>query len=255
MSLYTAQKLVDIAISQIGYKEKASNNQLDSFSANAGKNNYTKYARDLHNAGYYNGDKNGYSWCDVFVDWCFFKLTGSKEKAEAMECQTGVYGAGCGYSMRYYQAAKRFGTTPKFGAQIFFSYTGKDIDHTGIVVKVEKDKIYTVEGNSGNEVSKCVYPRNDESICGYGYPKYDEEKKEKRTYNSVNMMTLKYGDECPEVLTMQSMLKAYGYAKWTPDGKFGNMTLKALNDFQDANLGGHDGVCGKLTWPKLLLGK
>ena len=48
---YTVDKLLDIARSQIGYKEKASNSQLDDFDANAGSNNWTKYARDLYTAG------------------------------------------------------------------------------------------------------------------------------------------------------------------------------------------------------------
>ncbi len=68
-----ASDVVAIALAEVGYVEKASNSALDSPSANPGGANYTKYARDLANAGYYNGNKNGYAWCDVFVDWCFFK--------------------------------------------------------------------------------------------------------------------------------------------------------------------------------------
>ena len=64
----TAKQVVDIALGELGYHEKASNNNLDSKTGNSGGNNWTKYARDLANAGYYNGNKNGYEWCDVFVD-------------------------------------------------------------------------------------------------------------------------------------------------------------------------------------------
>ena len=64
-----ASDVVKIALAEVGYKEKASNSQLDNPTANAGSNNYTKYARDLRDAGYYNGNKNGFAWCDVFVDW------------------------------------------------------------------------------------------------------------------------------------------------------------------------------------------
>ena len=52
---YTAKQLVSIAEAEIGYHEKASNSNLDSKTANSGKGNYTKYSRDLHKAGYYNG--------------------------------------------------------------------------------------------------------------------------------------------------------------------------------------------------------
>ena len=85
---YTATQLVKIAEAEIGYHEKASNANLDSKTANSGKGNYTKYSRDLHKTGYYNGNKQGFDWCDQFVDWCFFKLCGSKDKAEYLECQT-----------------------------------------------------------------------------------------------------------------------------------------------------------------------
>ena len=56
-----ASDVIAIALAEVGYKEKASNSQLDDKTANAGSNNYTKYARDLKNAGYYNGNKNGYA--------------------------------------------------------------------------------------------------------------------------------------------------------------------------------------------------
>lgn len=40
-------KLIQIAKNETGYLEKASNSQLDSKTANAGENNYTKYWRDI----------------------------------------------------------------------------------------------------------------------------------------------------------------------------------------------------------------
>ena len=73
-----ASDIVAIALAEVGYREKASNASLDDKSANAGTANWTKYARDLAAAGYYNGNKNGYAWCDVFVDWCFFKAYSSR---------------------------------------------------------------------------------------------------------------------------------------------------------------------------------
>ena len=47
----TAAKLVVLADADVGYLEKASNAQLDDKTANAGRNNYTKFARDLYAAG------------------------------------------------------------------------------------------------------------------------------------------------------------------------------------------------------------
>ena len=44
---YTVETLIKIAEAEVGYLEKASNSQLDDKTANAGSNNYTKYARDF----------------------------------------------------------------------------------------------------------------------------------------------------------------------------------------------------------------
>ena len=41
------KKILDLAQSEIGYKEKRNNAQLDDKTANAGSGNWTKYARDL----------------------------------------------------------------------------------------------------------------------------------------------------------------------------------------------------------------
>jgi hypothetical protein len=81
----SAKEVIALAKQELGYCEKASNYNLDSKTGNAGSNNYTKYARDLANAGYYNGNKNGYAWCDVFVDWLFYKLYG-KAEGQRIEC-------------------------------------------------------------------------------------------------------------------------------------------------------------------------
>ena len=83
---YTANKLISIARAEIGYLEKASNGSLDSKTENAGSGNYTKYARDLYNAGYYNGDKQGYEWCEVFIDWCHWIASGKDAKLAYSYC-------------------------------------------------------------------------------------------------------------------------------------------------------------------------
>ena len=172
---YTASKLLEIAIAELGYKEKETNSQLDDKTANAGDGNWTKYARDLHTAGYYQTAKNGYAWCDMFVDWCFLQLGGSKEKGEWLECQTGLYGAGCEWSSNCYRWADRCGTEPRIGAQIFFAKNGKGSEeHTGIVEKFDSNYIYTIEGNASNMVKRKTYNRNSDYILCYGYPRFDE---------------------------------------------------------------------------------
>lgn len=171
---YTKEKLLLIAAAEIGYKEKESNAQLDDSGANAGDANYTKYARDLHAAGYYQASKQGFEWCDMFVDWCFLQLCGSRAKAEEITCQTGLYGAGCEWSAKYYKQQGRFYTTdPEPGDQIFFN----NYAHTGIVEKIENGVITTIEGNTSNAVARRKYSIGSSRIDGYGRPKFDAVQK------------------------------------------------------------------------------
>ena len=68
------QTVIQVAKSQIGYLEKKSNADLDSFTDNAGSNNYTKYNRDIKARV---GSANlRDQWCQNFVDWCFVKAYG-----------------------------------------------------------------------------------------------------------------------------------------------------------------------------------
>lgn len=274
----TASRLIKLAEAEVGYLEKKSNANLDSKTGNAGYNNWTKYARDLNKAGYYNGNKNGYAWCDMFVDWLFLQLCdGDAKKAEHIICQTGDYGAGCTYSMRYYKNAGRFYKTPKVGDQIFFG-SSASASHTGIVYKVDSSKVYTIEGNTsgasgvvanGGGVFKKSYSLKYTKIAGYGRPRYDAETsantttttktetttKEAATVN-VELKVLKKGAKNNQVKTLQRILYAMGYDLGSNpiDGSFGPKTETAVKAFQKKNKLEVDGSVGEKTWGKLLKG-
>ena len=64
--------LLSVARLEIGYLEKATNAYLDDKTANHGSGNWTKYAQEIDTQypGWFNGKKNGYAWCGVFVSWC-----------------------------------------------------------------------------------------------------------------------------------------------------------------------------------------
>ena len=172
----TAAKVIAVAVDQIGYKEKASNTSLDSKTANAGSANYTKYARDFDQKypKWYNGKKNGFAWCDMFVDWCFLTAFGY-EKALALLCQPErSAGAGCTYSLRYFKNKGQFHTSdPKLGDQIFFGTSLDNSTHTGIVESVDKKQVHTIEGNTSNQVARRNYSLTNSRILGYGRPAYD----------------------------------------------------------------------------------
>ncbi len=160
------KKLISTASAEIGYMEKASNKNLDDKTANAGKGNYTKYARDLVKligSPYV----QGVAWCDMFVDWCFVQTFG-KDNAKKM---LGGWSAYTPTSVDLYRKAKRFYQSPAVGDQIFFKNSER-INHTGIVVNVSDTTVYTIEGNSSNNVQNHSYSLKDKSIAGYGKPNW-----------------------------------------------------------------------------------
>lgn len=269
--------IVAIALAEVGYREKATNSMLDDKTANSGSNNWTKYARDLAAAGYYNGNKNGYAWCDVFVDWCFFKAYGAV-KGQRIQCQSGPLGAGCIYSAQYYQQKGRYDRKPKVGDQVFFQ-TGGQIGHTGIVVEVTDTTITTVEGNSSDQVKKNTYSRSNGYIAGYGHPLYSDtpaaatEKPEPvavpapeqdptptATTCIISLPQLKNGATGSAVKNAQVMLIARGYpcggrvlaGRETADGEFGPTTERSVKSFQGQNKLQADGIIGAATWKALI---
>lgn len=186
---YEADKVLRIALAEVGYQEKETNAHLDHRTKNAGDENYTKYARDLDKLNFYNGKKNGYAWCDVFVDWCFVRAFGEKNALE-VTFQPSFFlfnrGAGCRYSYGYYREKGRAYDAPQAGDQIFFyAADGETICHTGLVWAVDETHVHTVEGNTspqegveanGGEVCKKKYLLTDQRIAGYGRPNYDSKQ-------------------------------------------------------------------------------
>lgn len=183
MSKCYASTVIKVAENEIGYKEKKSNSQLDDKTANAGSGNYTKYARDFDTKypNWYNGKKNGFAWCDMFVDWCFLTAFGYTDALRLLCQPEKSAGAGCTYSLRYFKNKGRSGKTPKVGAQIFFGTSESNVTHTGIVYSFDKSKVYTIEGNASDQVAKRSYALTNAKIVGYGYPDYDGETGESTT--------------------------------------------------------------------------
>lgn len=264
MSKY-ASKVLAVADAEVGYLEKKSNAQLDDKTANAGSGNYTKYARDLDNIpGFYNGRKNGYAWCDMFVDWCFVQAFGVEVTKNLLGQPNNSLGAGCKYSANYYRSMGQFYTSnPKPGDQIFYWDKGKTkVAHTGLVYKVDKSKVYTIEGNTsgasgvianGGGVCKKSYSLTYSQIYGYGRPKYDDEpinveppKVEKPKDDGM----LSKGDTGAKVKELQENLIKLGYScgRYGADGDFGDVTLKAVKKFQADNKLSADGVVGPKTF-------
>lgn len=211
----TADRVIKTAMAEKGYQQKKSNSSLDSKSANAGSNNYTKYARDFDTKypRWYNGKKNGYAWCDMFVDWCFLTTFGYQKALELLCQPQRSAGAGCKYSYQYYKQKGRAGRVPKIGAQIFFGNSEQNLNHTGLVYDIDNTYVYTIEGNTSNKVDCCKYKRGASNLW-YGYPKYDSD------ITSLPKETIKSEPIKPQTPSKEEDIDKI--AKQVLDGKWGN---------------------------------
>ena len=111
-------------------------------------------------------------WCACFVSWC------------AGQCgyiENGVIPkfAGCIQGSNWFKERGIWqdnSYTPRPGDIIFFDWDDGEqdglCDHVGIVEKVENERIYTVEGNSGDECRQNSYPVGYYEIYGFGTPQY-----------------------------------------------------------------------------------
>ena len=177
-----AERVLALALAEVGYLEKASNAQLDSPTANAGSGNYTKYARDLDAVeGFFNGRKQGAAWCAVFAIWPFVRAFGAELAMRMLYLPAKSLGAGVKYLAQYFQRAGRFFTAgPEPGDLIFFYK--RDLTswaHVGLVERTDGERVYTVEGNAsgasgvtpnGGGVVRKSYALTYERIAGYGRP-------------------------------------------------------------------------------------
>lgn len=216
MSNNAIEKVIKVAKNEVGYLEKKSNSQLYDKTANAGQNNYTKYAYELDKIGnVYNGKKNGYSWCDIFVDWCFITAFGLDKAMEMLYQDYKGLGAGCPYSARYYKNKSAFYYNPQKGDQIFFKNGLGKFYHTGLVINYDKDSVYTIEGNTssasgvvdnGGAVAIKKYPIHYNKIGGYGRPNWSLIPEEKP---STNVNQNKDGDEELTLEAFEILMKQY----------------------------------------------
>lgn len=280
--------VVSLAEAEVGYHEKASNANLDDPTGNSGGNNWTKYARDLDALpNFYNGQKNGYAWCDVFVDWLFVTTFGEELGRKMLYQPEKSAGAGCLYSAGYYKQANAFHrTNPRIGDQIFFSYSPGEYSHTGIVVEVNGNTITTVEGNTSDSVGRRIYETSNRSIAGYGTPNWElaveiwekpwvvvvdgkvvnsgdpqaEPQKEEakaeqpKENHSWTPPLLKYDPDnyYEAVKLLQCHLNVRNFNSGRADGYFGALTQAAVNRAKSYYGLEADGICDHPLWDKLL---
>jgi hypothetical protein len=181
-------------------------------------------------------------------------------------------------SAEMYEKKGALDTTPKKGAQVFFTKNGKPsgCHHTGIVYQVDDTKFYTIEGNTsgasgvvsnGGGVAKKSY-----SITAYkgkvifGHPKYDTTstassststaKKTSAPKLASSTPNLKKGSTGTQVGYLQEDLKYLGFKgkdgkALTVDKDFGANTEYALKAFQKKHSLTVDGIYGSKSEAKM----
>lgn len=242
--------VINIALAEVGYLEKATNANLDDKTANAGSNNYTKYWRDIYPA------YQGQPWCACFVTWVFVIAFGKAMAQKLLKHYPYVY---CPTMADLFT----LNANPKVGDIVIFKHNGV-FTHTGIVIKVSGDQFWTVEGNTsggstiianGGGVCKKTYFNSNlpgTKFITPDYSKVQEIKNEGNDTPSISASSiLKMGSNGSAVKTLQKNLNTLIKAKLTVDGEFGTATYNAVIKFQTKYKLTADGVVGENTRKKI----
>lgn len=247
-------KLVDLAKSQVGYRE--------------GANNYTKYADEPMITRLYGWCPQNQPWCCTFVNWCFLTAFGYDIGSSL------TYGgtAACFNSAQLFKSAGAWSRFPEVGDQAFF-LSGGGINHTGIVVDVNSAAFTTVEGNYSDKVSSVRHNVGASDVAGFGRPEWSLvqsvavtdgkenvslENKEKLDLNSHiwKPQTLKYGSTGVDVYVLQGILVAKKFYadnnKREIDGEYGAKTQAAVNQAKKFYGMMANGECDLNLWRRLL---
>lgn len=164
--------LVMVAMSQLGYHEGNSKSQCNGENTR-GNGNYVEYNYCNGSVDQYgNGTLTyGYPWCAAFVSWC--------ARMAEIPIYTLPNSVSCASWVQYFRSqgqyrARASGYIPQQGDLIFFRNRSSDAisTHVGIVRYVCNGIVYTIEGNSENQVRLVSYSLNDTYIVGYGVPSY-----------------------------------------------------------------------------------
>lgn len=261
MTKYKASDVIKVATKYIGYLEKKSDKLLDDFTANAGKGNYTRFAREYKKITGVN--YQGQAWCAMFQSVIFVEAFG-KDKAKELLVGFSSYTP---TSAQYFKSKNQWSDKPKVGDLIFFKNNLR-ICHIGLVTKVTDTTVYTIEGNTsggsdvienGGGVCAKHYDLGNSRIAGYGHPSYDVEK-ELNPYKQPTNTVCKdmNGDDVAwvqwELLEagIDSVVIDNKVKKIKIDGDFGGITEEAVKVFQRKYKLEVDGRVGSITRAKFI---
>lgn len=242
-NLDEAKAVVKEAKKWIGYLEKASNRNLENYTANVGYNNYNIFAKHAKEATGSSVYVNGAYWCDMFVDDVFIRALGVNRSKQLL-------GGWSAYTPDSANLLKKAGGTNvlvdavKYGDIIFFKNSTR-ICHIGIVTN---GYIEQPAGNDKFEYSQEEFLKDIYAITGV--------KTASKALAKTVTLSANKNNKHPLVLPVQKKLKALGYYEGIPDRDFGKLTTEAVNRYQNIVLK-YKVVDGEITkgskmWKSLL---
>ena len=102
-------------------------------------------------------------WCACFVSWCYGQMGLSEPRFAACQSQGIPW-----FTSRGQWGARGYENIAP-GDAIFFDWDlDGSADHVGLVIGTDGQRVYTVEGNSGDACKIKSYPVNYSCIKGYG---------------------------------------------------------------------------------------
>lgn len=167
--------IINVAISQLGYHEGASQNDFDGMNWE-GNSNYVEY-NYANRSIYSNGNTYSYAWCASFVTWCARQAgISSNVVINSVSCDKFV----SDFKSKSQYKTRASGYLPIAGDLIFFLSEGAErqyASHIGIVVGRDSSQVYTIEGNTSRGlVNYRSYSLTDSYIVGYAVPSYSGTK-------------------------------------------------------------------------------
>ena len=153
-------------------------------------NNYQKYGEWYPN--------NGQPWCAMFVSWCWYHSGLSNDiLCKYQGCYAGMKWCTEKGIMHFVQdytfteklennvssEQKATNYQPATGDIVFFLSSG--MSHTGIVIYSDDLYVYTIEGNTSDQVAIKRWSLNDARITGYAHPEYPPYSSEREDFSWI----------------------------------------------------------------------
>ncbi|MET7328973.1 CHAP domain-containing protein [Nonomuraea sp. NPDC005650] len=186
------QRFIELLQRQLGYADKGSNTKFGEwYGSNVG----------------FDADYSSAPWCDMYLSWAAHKL--------GYQAWIGQFAWTVAHA-KWFKEQHAWGKVPTPGALVFFDWSGSgqidDIDHVGVVTKVQGDTIFTIEGNiDGGVVERKE--RSTSSVVGYGYPEQVKSHLD-ATKSEPQLLQARPGPEAPQ----------QGADNWSAEARPGSQT-------------------------------